>query len=80
MRECFAYRYGGKVRHESLVSALQIHTPDFVKKMALAQLFNATAAAFEVEVPPLAVFHLKNVSPSTRSSHRPSRAAAARRA
>ncbi len=37
-----------------LVSALQIYTPDFVKKRALTQLFNSTAAAFEAEVPPLA--------------------------
>jgi hypothetical protein len=37
-----------------LVSALGINTPDFVKKSALRQLFNATAAAFEVEVPRLA--------------------------
>ncbi len=37
-----------------LVSALQIHRLDFVRKMALQQLFHATAAAFEVEVPPLA--------------------------
>ena len=37
-----------------LVSALQIYMPDFVKKMALTQLFNSTAAAFEVEIPPLA--------------------------
>ena len=37
-----------------LVSALQIYMPDFVKKTALTQLFNATAAAFEAEVPSLA--------------------------
>lgn len=37
-----------------IVSALQIHTPDLVKKMALRQLFNSTAAAFEAEVPPIA--------------------------
>jgi len=37
-----------------LVSALQIYMPDFVKKKALMQLFISTAAAFEVEVPPLA--------------------------
>jgi hypothetical protein len=36
-----------------LVSALQIYMPDFVKKMALTQLFNATATAFETEIPPL---------------------------
>ncbi len=37
-----------------LVRMLQIHTPDFVRKMALQQLFHATAAAFEAEVPRLA--------------------------
>jgi hypothetical protein len=37
-----------------LISALQIYTPEYVKKRALAQLFNFTAAAFEAEVPPLA--------------------------
>jgi hypothetical protein len=36
-----------------LVSALQIYTPEYVKKRALAQLFNFTAAAFEAEVPPI---------------------------
>lgn len=36
-----------------LVSALQIYMPDFIKKMAVPQLFNSTAAAFEAEVPPL---------------------------
>jgi hypothetical protein len=37
-----------------LVSMLQIYMPDFVKKIALTQLFNSTAAAFEAEAPPLA--------------------------
>ena len=37
-----------------LVSAMQIYMPQSVKKTALAQLFMATATAFEVEVPPLA--------------------------
>ncbi len=37
-----------------LVSMLQVYTPDFVRKMALVELFNATAAAFEAEVPSLA--------------------------
>jgi hypothetical protein len=37
-----------------LVRALQIYTPEYVKKMALTQLFNSTAAAFEAEVPQLA--------------------------
>lgn len=37
-----------------LVRALQIHTPEYVKKMALTQLFNSTAAAFEAKAPPLA--------------------------
>ena len=37
-----------------LVNMLQIYMPDFVKKIALTQLFNSTAAAFEAEVPPLA--------------------------
>lgn len=37
-----------------LVSVLQIHTPDYVKKRALMQLFSYTAAAFEAEVPPVA--------------------------
>lgn len=37
-----------------LVSALEVYTPEFVKKRAITQLFNATAAAFEAEVPPLA--------------------------
>ncbi len=37
-----------------LVRLLQLHTPEFVKKRALAQLFSATAEAFEAEVPSLA--------------------------
>ncbi len=37
-----------------LVGALQVYTPEFVKKRALAQLFSYTAAAFEAEVPPSA--------------------------
>ncbi len=37
-----------------VIRVLQIHTPDLVKKMALKQLFNSTAAAFEAEIPPLA--------------------------
>ncbi len=36
-----------------LVSALQIYTPDYVKKRALTHLLKFTAAAFEAEVPPL---------------------------
>jgi len=37
-----------------LVSALQVYMPDFVRKMALTELWKSTATAFEVEVPPLA--------------------------
>jgi hypothetical protein len=37
-----------------LISVLQIYTPDYIKKRALMQLFDATAAAFEAEVPPIA--------------------------
>jgi hypothetical protein len=37
-----------------LANVLQIYMPGYVKKKALMQLFNATAAAFEAEVPPLA--------------------------
>jgi hypothetical protein len=37
-----------------LVSVLQIYMPDYIKKRALTQLFESTAAAFEAEVPPLA--------------------------
>jgi len=37
-----------------LVSALQMHTPECVRKRALAQLFSSTAAAFEARLPPLA--------------------------
>lgn len=36
-----------------LVSALQIYTPDYVKKRALMQLFSYTATAFEAKVPPI---------------------------
>ena len=36
-----------------LVSALELYTPEFVKKRVLMQLFQATAAGFEVQVPPL---------------------------
>ena len=36
-----------------LVSALGLHTPEFVKKRVLMQLFQATAAGFELRVPPL---------------------------
>lgn len=34
-----------------LVSALGLHTPEFVKKRVLMQLFQATAAGFELQVP-----------------------------
>ncbi len=37
-----------------LVRALQIYTPKFVKRRALTELFRATAAGFQAEVPPLA--------------------------
>ena len=37
-----------------LVTLLQIHTPEYVKKRALIQLFKFTAAAFGCEAPPLA--------------------------
>ncbi len=37
-----------------LVSVLQVYMPDYVRKRALRQLFNATAAAFEAEVPQIA--------------------------
>jgi hypothetical protein len=37
-----------------LVSVLQIYMPEYVKKRALTQLFNFTAAAFAAEVPPIA--------------------------
>ncbi len=37
-----------------LVQVLQIPLPDYVKKIALRQLWQATAAAFGVEPPPLA--------------------------
>lgn len=37
-----------------LVSMLQIYMPEYVKKRALMQLFNAAAASFEAEVPPIA--------------------------
>jgi hypothetical protein len=37
-----------------LVSVLEVYTPEFVRKRALTQLFNATAAAFGLEAPPLA--------------------------
>ncbi len=36
-----------------LVSALEFYMPEYVKQKALTQLFSATAAAFEAEVPPL---------------------------
>jgi hypothetical protein len=36
-----------------LVSALELHMPEFVKKRALTELFNASAEAFGLEVPPL---------------------------
>jgi hypothetical protein len=42
-----------------LVSALEIYTPNIVKKRALTQLFNHTAASFEVKVPPLAGLDLE---------------------
>jgi hypothetical protein len=34
-----------------LVKALEIHTPEFVKKLVVMQLFKATAAAFDLDVP-----------------------------
>lgn len=37
-----------------LVNMLQIYMPDYIKKRALMQLFESTAAAFAAEVPPLA--------------------------
>ena len=37
-----------------LVSALQIYTPEYVRKRALAELFNFTAAAFEAQTPAIA--------------------------
>jgi hypothetical protein len=37
-----------------LVSVLGIYMPEYIKKSALTQLFNFTAAAFEAKVPPLA--------------------------
>jgi hypothetical protein len=37
-----------------LVSVLQLHTPEFVSKMAMAQLCKFTAAAFNADVPRLA--------------------------
>ena len=37
-----------------LVRALQLHVPVLVRRRALAELFQATAAAFGVEAPPLA--------------------------
>ena len=36
-----------------LVSVLQLHTPEFIKKMALTQLCRFTAAAFQADVPRL---------------------------
>lgn len=36
-----------------LLSVLQIHTPTFVKKRALKELFHSTAAAFGCQAPPL---------------------------
>jgi hypothetical protein len=37
-----------------LIALLAIHTPQYVKKRALADLFRFTAAAFESDVPPMA--------------------------
>jgi hypothetical protein len=37
-----------------LVSVLQLHTPEFIRKMALMQLCKFTAAAFNADVPRLA--------------------------
>jgi hypothetical protein len=37
-----------------LVSALEVYTPEFIRKRALVQLFNATAVAFGLKAPPLA--------------------------
>ncbi len=34
-----------------IVRALEIYTPEFVKRRAIAELFHATAAAFEADVP-----------------------------
>lgn len=42
-----------------LVNALEIYTPEFVKKMALAQLFQATADAFGLQTPRLAGLNSK---------------------
>lgn len=36
-----------------LVTALEIYTPEFVKKRALMQLFQATAVGFDLQTPPL---------------------------
>ncbi len=37
-----------------LIRALDVHTPEFVKKTALTQLFQFTAEAFQAAVPPIA--------------------------
>lgn len=37
-----------------LASLLELYTPEYIKKMALAQLFKFTAAAFEVDAPSIA--------------------------
>lgn len=42
-----------------LVSVLGLHTPEFVKKRVLMQLFQATAAGFELQVPPLGTLDSK---------------------
>jgi hypothetical protein len=36
-----------------VISALQVYTPEFVRKMALNRLFGATATAFGMDAPPL---------------------------
>ncbi len=36
------------------VRLLEIHTPDYIRKKALAQLFRFTASAFDADVPPIA--------------------------
>ncbi len=36
-----------------IVRALEIYTPEFVRRRALTELFSAAAGAFEAEVPPL---------------------------
>jgi hypothetical protein len=42
-----------------LVRALGLHTPEFVKKRVLMELFQATATGFELQVPPLGTLDSK---------------------